>query len=68
MILPKKWQTKLRPVCLHLAGTGDHVCGRHEEMCLSALNERKKHIRDKNLFVNISLLFAGYIFVKFSAI
>ena len=27
MILPKTWpDSKLRPTCLHLAGTGDHVC------------------------------------------
>ncbi|CAL4065394.1 unnamed protein product, partial [Meganyctiphanes norvegica] len=24
MVLPKKWPTKLKPTCLHLAGTGDH--------------------------------------------
>lgn len=24
MILPKKWSGELKPVCLHLAGTGDH--------------------------------------------
>lgn len=27
MILPKKWADEdYKPVCLHLAGTGDHVC------------------------------------------
>lgn len=26
MILPKNWNATLKPVCLHLAGTGDHVC------------------------------------------
>jgi len=27
MILPKVWpDSKKRPVCIHLAGTGDHVC------------------------------------------
>lgn len=26
MILPKEWKSKkIRPICLHLAGTGDHV-------------------------------------------
>ena len=26
MILPKKWSShKIKPICLHLAGTGDHV-------------------------------------------
>jgi Alpha/beta hydrolase domain containing 18 len=25
MILPKKWRDDSKPVCLHLAGTGDHV-------------------------------------------
>ena len=26
MILPKHWESqKIKPVCLHLAGTGDHV-------------------------------------------
>jgi len=24
MILPKNWNTRLKPVCIHLAGTGDH--------------------------------------------
>uniref|UniRef100_T1IPK7 Uncharacterized protein n=1 Tax=Strigamia maritima TaxID=126957 RepID=T1IPK7_STRMM len=24
MLLPKTWKTSLRPLCLHLAGTGDH--------------------------------------------
>jgi len=27
MILPKVWpESGKRPVCIHLAGTGDHVC------------------------------------------
>ena len=27
MILPKVWpDRRKRPVCVHLAGTGDHVC------------------------------------------
>lgn len=27
IILPTKWQHEnYKPVCLHLAGTGDHVC------------------------------------------
>jgi len=27
MILPKVWpESGKRPVCVHLAGTGDHVC------------------------------------------
>jgi hypothetical protein len=26
MILPKQWKSeKIKPICLHLAGTGDHV-------------------------------------------
>lgn len=25
MILPLKWQNEYKPVCIHLAGTGDHV-------------------------------------------
>lgn len=24
-IVPKEWNSKYRPVCIHLAGTGDHV-------------------------------------------
>jgi len=29
MILPKKWShPKLKPICIHLAGTGDHFFGR----------------------------------------
>ncbi|MCL4145389.1 UNVERIFIED_CONTAM: hypothetical protein GTU68_002219, partial [Idotea baltica] len=24
MLLPKRWKTKLKPTCVHLAGTGDH--------------------------------------------
>lgn len=27
VILPKKWrEEKFKPMCIHLAGTGDHVC------------------------------------------
>lgn len=26
VILPKTWPGKFKPMCLHLAGTGDHVC------------------------------------------
>lgn len=27
LILPRRWSShKAQPVCLHLAGTGDHVC------------------------------------------
>ena len=27
MVLPSKWNShKIKPICLHLAGTGDHVC------------------------------------------
>jgi len=30
MILPPKWNShKVKPICLHLAGTGDHVCIYH---------------------------------------
>lgn len=25
MILPLKWKSEYKPVCIHLAGTGDHV-------------------------------------------
>ncbi|XP_070554145.1 protein ABHD18-like [Ptychodera flava] len=32
MILPKKWKTKLKPVCVHLAGTGDHYYWRRRTM------------------------------------
>ncbi|ELU04328.1 hypothetical protein CAPTEDRAFT_223901 [Capitella teleta] len=28
IILPMQWKSKLKPVCLHLAGTGDHGFGR----------------------------------------
>lgn len=27
VVLPSKWSShKIKPICLHLAGTGDHVC------------------------------------------
>ena len=27
LVLPRKWHShKIKPICLHLAGTGDHVC------------------------------------------
>ena len=26
MVLPKTWRGNLRPVCIQLGGTGDHVC------------------------------------------
>lgn len=33
MILPKEWKSKkIKPVCLHLAGTGDHV--REIDLCI----------------------------------
>lgn len=25
LIVPKEWNSKYKPVCIHLAGTGDHV-------------------------------------------
>jgi len=25
LVVPLKWTTKHKPVCIHLAGTGDHV-------------------------------------------
>lgn len=25
MVLPLKWASNYKPICIHLAGTGDHV-------------------------------------------
>ncbi|XP_077983740.1 protein ABHD18-like [Glandiceps talaboti] len=32
MILPKKWKTDHKPICIHLAGTGDHYFWRRRTM------------------------------------
>ncbi|CAH1777017.1 unnamed protein product [Owenia fusiformis] len=32
MILPKEWRSHLKPVCIHLAGTGDHKFGRRHRL------------------------------------
>ncbi|XP_064609309.1 LOW QUALITY PROTEIN: protein ABHD18-like [Liolophura sinensis] len=37
VILPKEWKTKLRPVCLHLAGTGDHFFWRRRTLMAKPL-------------------------------
>ncbi|KAA3680050.1 uncharacterized protein DEA37_0008719 [Paragonimus westermani] len=28
LVLPKEWSTKYKPICIHLAGTGDHTYSR----------------------------------------
>ncbi|XP_071452796.1 protein ABHD18 [Hetaerina americana] len=37
MLLPKKWRTNLKPVCLHLAGTGDHYFWRRRNLMAKPL-------------------------------
>lgn len=32
VILPKKWRSKVKPVCVHLAGTGDHYFWRRRNL------------------------------------
>lgn len=26
VVIPRKWKDQYKPICIHLAGTGDHVC------------------------------------------
>uniref|UniRef100_A0A8D0H7L3 Abhydrolase domain containing 18 n=1 Tax=Sphenodon punctatus TaxID=8508 RepID=A0A8D0H7L3_SPHPU len=64
-IIPKRWNSKYRPVCIHLAGTGDHYYWRRrtlmarpmiKEACMaSLLLENPYYIlclkkKEKNLF------------------
>lgn len=37
VVLPKIWKTKLKPICLHLAGTGDHFFWRRRTMLAKPL-------------------------------
>ncbi|XP_068239380.1 protein ABHD18 isoform X2 [Palaemon carinicauda] len=39
MVLPKSWQSNLRPTCLHLAGTGDHGFWRRRMLMAKPLLE-----------------------------
>ena len=40
MILPRKWKDeKFKPICIHMAGTGDHVSREHQHCHLVKLNE-----------------------------
>lgn len=34
-IVPKQWNSSYRPVCIHLAGTGDHVSTQHSLLMFS---------------------------------
>ncbi|XP_046394234.1 protein ABHD18 isoform X2 [Ischnura elegans] len=37
MLLPKKWRNDLKPVCIHLAGTGDHYFWRRRNLMAKPL-------------------------------
>jgi len=55
MILPKVWpDSRKRPVCVHLAGTGDHV-----RMSVSDVQMQDKKILDRNC-----ILFLSFCLVK----
>uniref|UniRef100_A0A8D2JLD7 Abhydrolase domain containing 18 n=1 Tax=Varanus komodoensis TaxID=61221 RepID=A0A8D2JLD7_VARKO len=63
-IVPKRWNSKYRPVCIHLAGTGDHHFWRRrtlmarpmiKEACMASLLKPKDQLR--SCLKNVSDLF-----------
>lgn len=61
MVLPRKWSGSLKPVVLHLAGTGDHVCS---NLQIRHISGSQRLIEDgpqetRSVSADKSMLFSG---------